>query len=245
MRIRRDVFRQAPDKLSLGHEIKVWGPRVIATILWEIGSRFELETGHQLDVTSDLPERYIAWMNAGATFDVFVGVPSGIDEFIKRGKINPETCATLARASIGVGIQAGAHKPDIGTVPAFKRTLFDATSIAYLNIGGGVYVQEMLERLGIYEAIKAKITRPDMDVVSDLVAKGDVEIGIVNVSQILTTHGVQLVGALPAELQSHVVFVAGVSSESGMPGAAQELIRFLREPCAASVIEAQGLEMCT
>jgi molybdate transport system substrate-binding protein len=251
MKIRRDIFPR-PSVLEIAPfaqvadattaEIKVWGPRVIATVLWEIGSQFELATGHQLDIASDLPDTFIRWMNAAEPFDVLVGTPPLIDDLTKNGKIAAESRTTLARSSIGVEVRAGAPNPDIGSVEAFKRTLLDAKSIAYLKIGGGLYVQGMLERLGIYDAIKSKVTRPDADIVSELVAKGDVELGMVNISQILTTSGVQLVGLLPRELQSDVVFVAGVSANSIAREASRSLIQFLTGPIAVAIIQSQGMK---
>ena len=100
----------------------------------------------------------------------------------------------------------------------------------------------LLERLGIAEAIKSKVTRPETDIVSELVAKGEVELGMVVITQILTTPGVDLVGPLPPEIQSYVVFSAGVSTNSKVPDAAKQLMRLLIGPKAIPVIKAQGME---
>jgi len=154
-----------------------------------------------------------------------------------------DTRAELVRTGIGVEVRAGAPKPDISSVEAFKRTLLDARSIAYLKEGAsGLYLAGLLDRLGIADAIKSKVTRPDADVVSELVAKGEIEIGIVGMTQILTTPGVQLVGPLPAEIQSYVSFVGAVGTNSHAPDAARELIKFLTGPVAVPVIKSQGME---
>ena len=122
------------------------------------------------------------------------------------------------------------------------RALLDAKSIANLRVGSGIYVASLLDRLGIAEAIKSKVTRPESDIVSELVAKGEVELGMVVITQILTTPGVDLVGPLPPEIQSYVVFTAGVSASSKGPDAAMDLIKFLTGPIATPVIKAQGME---
>ena len=109
-------------------------------------------------------------------------------------------------------------------------------------MGSGIYVHGLLERLGIAEAVKSKVTRPESDIVSELVAKGEVELGMVVITQILTTPGVELVGPLPPEIQSYVAFAAGVSVSSQAPDAATQLIRFLLGPTAIPVIKAQGME---
>ena len=249
MKLRRTVFPPTPypvdsllAQIPEATEIKVWAPWVIAAVLWKIGLQFELTSGYQLDITSDLPGTYIKWIDGGEPFDVLIGTPDMIDELTKTGKIAVETHATLCRSKVGVEVRAGAPKSDIGSVEAFKRALLEAESIAYLKVGGGLYVQNMLERIGIYDAIKSKVTRPDADIVSELVAKGDVELGMVNIGQILTTSGVQLVGPLPIELQSFVVFVAGVSNNSRAREAAQGLIQFLTGPNALAVMKSHGME---
>ena len=101
-----------------------------------------------------------------------------------------------------------------------------------------------LERLGIAEAIASKVTRPDTDIVSELVAKGEVELGMVVITQIMTTPGVELVGPLPREIQSYVTFTGGVSANAKAPDAARALLEFLQRPDAVSVITTQGMEAC-
>jgi molybdate transport system substrate-binding protein len=127
-------------------------------------------------------------------------------------------------------------------VSAFRRALLNAKSIAYLKVGSGIHLDNVLERLAIRKVIEPKVIRPDSDIVSELVAQGKVELGMVVITQILTTTGVDLVGPLPSDIQSYVTFVAGISSKSRAPDAAKELVEFLRGPRAAAVIESQGME---
>ena len=223
-------------------EIKVWTSRAIATVLAEIGPEFERMTGHKLRVTSDLPTAFARRHQAGEQFDILISGSSPVDEWIKAGRLIAETRKDIARSGIGVAIRKGARRPDITTVEAFKRTLLDAKSIAYLRVGSGIYIADLVERLGIADAIKSKVTRPETDVVSELVAKGEVELGLVVITQILTTAGVVLVGPLPPEIQSYVMFTAGVSANSKELDAAKHLIQFLTGPRARRVIRAQGME---
>jgi molybdate transport system substrate-binding protein len=223
-------------------ELKVWTSRAIATVLTEIGPQFERATGHKLIISSDLPPAFVRRANAGEPFDILISGSSPVDEWIKDGKLIAETRTDIARSGIGVEVRAGARKPNISSVEAFKRALLDAKSIAYLRVGSGIYVDGLLERLGIAEAIKSKVTRPESDMVSELVAKGQVELGLVVITQILTTPGVELVGPLPLEIQSYIVFTAGVSAKSTAPDAARQLIKFLTGPSAIPVIRAQGME---
>jgi len=224
-------------------EIKVFATRSIATVLNKIGPEFERTTGHKLNVITDVSIRMVRRISAGEPFDFLVAAPGHIDGLVKDGKIVPETRTNLVRSGIGVGVRAGAPKPDISSVEAFKRALLNAKSIAYLKEGmSGVYLAGMLERIGITETIKAKVTRPDTDIVSELVAKGEIELGMVVITQILTTPGVELVGPLPPEIQSYVTFAAGVSANSNAADAAKELMKFLKGPRAIPVIKSQGME---
>jgi len=224
-------------------EIKVWTARAIATVLAEVGPRFELSTGHDLVIASDLSAPFVRRANAGEPFDILITGSAPLDELIEGGKIVAETRTHIARSGIGVAVRAGAPKPDITSVDAVKQVLLDAESIAYLkDVGSGIHVARRLERLGIAKAIESKVTRPESDIVSELVSRGEVEIGLVVITQILTTPGVELVGPLPPEVQSYVVFTAGISANAEEPEGARDLIEFLTGPIATPVIEAQGME---
>jgi molybdate transport system substrate-binding protein len=221
-------------------EIHVWTARAIATVLQEVGPQFERASGHRLNVYSGLPTDFEKRLKAGDPLDILIS--SLVDQWVKEGKLVAATRTDIARSGIGVEVRAGTRKPDISSVEAFKRALLDAKSIAYLRVGSGIYVHGLLERLGIAEAVKSKVTRPESDIVSELVAKGEVELGMVVITQILTTPGVELVGPLPPEIQSYVAFAAGVSVSSKAPDAATQLIKFLLGPTAIPVIKAQGME---
>lgn len=223
-------------------EIQVWTARAIMTVLAETGAQFERTTGHRLNVYSGLSTDFQRRHNAGDPFDLVVSGSPLVDRWIEEGKLVASTRTDIARSGIGVEVRAGARKPDISSVEAFKRALLEAKSIAYLRIGSGIHLHGLMERLGIAEAVKSKVTRPDSDIVSELVAKGEVELGMVVITQILTTPGVEFVGPLPPEIQSYIAFVAGVSSKSRAPDAAKQLIKFLTGPTAIPVIKAQGME---
>jgi molybdate transport system substrate-binding protein len=224
-------------------DIRIFTTRAIMTVLGKIGPGFERTTGHTLDITTDIAIRMVRRIEAHEPFDLLVASPSQMDELVRQGKIAAETRTNLVRSGIGVEVRAGAPKPDISSVEAFKRALLNAKSVGYLKEGqSGVYLATLLERLGIAEAIAAKTTRPDTDIVSELVAKGEIELGMVVITQIMTTPGVELVGPLPAEIQSYITFAAGVSANAKAPEAARDLLKYLRGPAALPVITAQGME---
>jgi molybdate transport system substrate-binding protein len=231
-----------PQPAREGPVLRVWTARAIATVLAEVGPEFERATGYRLDVTSDLASGFDRRLAAGERTDLVISGSSNLDAWLQQGRLDPDTRTELARSGIGVAVRAGAPKPDIRSVEAFKRTLLTVRSVAYLRVGSGVHVDRVMERLGIAEAVRAKAIRPDTDIVSELVARGEVDLGIVVITQILTTPGVALAGPLPAEVQSHVAFVAAVSRTATHPDAARQLIRFLSRPTAKDVMRRQGMQ---
>jgi molybdate transport system substrate-binding protein len=248
MRMRSALFAVATLALFAGTaadaaEIKVLAPRAVATLLAEIGPQFEQATGHKISVRVELAIAAVRLVNAGEAFDLLVAAPGQVDGLVKDGKLAADTRTTLVRSGIGVEVRAGAPKPDVSTVEAFKRALIAAKSIGYLKEGqSGLYVAQVIERIGLTETVKSKLTLPETDIVSELVAKGEIELGMVNATQILTTPGVALVGPLPAELQTYIVFAGAIGANSKAPEAARELIKFLKSPAALSAMKSQGME---
>ena len=220
-------------------ELKLFTVRAITTILWEIGPEFERTTGHKLDVQTGFSPAFSKRIRAGEPFDLTFAPMAAIDALIRDGHVMPESRTPMVKSDAGVEVRAGASKPDIRTVDAFKQTLLSAKSIAYLPMAG---VPQLIDRLGLTDVLRAKTVIPDADIVSELVAKGKVELGIIVVTQIMTTPGVELVGALPPELRITSQFVGGISTKSKAPDAARELIAFLKSPKAVEVMRKQGME---
>jgi molybdate transport system substrate-binding protein len=228
---------------STSGELRVFTTRSIATVLEKIGADFERRSGRKLSVTTDVAVRMVRRINAGEPFDLLVAAPAQIAELIRAGKIIPETRTDLARSGIGVAVRAGAPKPDVSSVDAFKRALIAARSIAYLKEGqSGVYVAGVLERLGIADTIRSKLTLPETDIVSELVSRGEIELGIVVITQIVTTEGVALAGPLPSKIQSYITFTGGISAASQSIDAAKDLMAALESPLAVRVMKSQGME---
>ena len=224
-------------------EVRILTTRSVMTILDKIGPEFERTSGHTLNYSSDVAINLVRRIEAGEAFDVLVASPSQMDSLISKGIIVAASRTNLVRSGIGVQVKAGAPKPDISSMEAFKRALLDAKSIGYLKEGqSGVYLHQVFERIGIADAIRTKAVRPDKDIVSELVAKGEIELGLVVITQIVTTPGVDLVGPIPNEIQSYITFTAGIGAKATAPEAARQLLEFLKGPAALPVIKAQGME---
>ena len=220
-------------------ELKIFASRAVWTVLAEIGPEFEKSSGHKLNVITGLSSDFVRRINGGETFDVIAVPLPVLDTLIKNGKVAADSKSNLARSGYGVAVRAGAPKPDIGSVEAFKAALLKAKSITYLPVPG---VPQLIDRLGLEDAIAPKVTIPDTDTSSELVARGQIELGVLAVTQMFTTPGVELVGPLPPEIQFYTSFGGAVSATSKAPDAARNLLNFLRGPTAIPVIKAQGME---
>lgn len=223
-------------------EIKTLAATAIEIILREIGPAFERATGHTIVMTVDLAPNFKRRIDAGETFDVALFSALTVDELVAEGRVRADTRTPLFSAGIGVAVRRGAPKPSIDSVDAFRRTLLNARSIAYLKEGpSGVYFAGLLQRLGIADDLKSKSTLADSDTVSVMIANGEAELGIVIVPNILNVPGAELVGPLPPELQTTIHFAGGVATAATHADAAMQLIRFLRSPAAIRLIQAKSM----
>lgn len=223
-------------------EVKVIGATPMTAVIKELGSQFERDTGHKLItkfVSGTLVKQEI---DAGQTFDVIVSITPAIDGLVKEGKIAAGTRTDVAYAGVGVGVRAGAPKPDISSVETFKRALLNAKSVAHSKTGAsGTYFKGLLERLGIAEQMKPKLRPMPADTIAQAVPTGQAEMIVVTIP-IIMVPGAELVGPVPSELQFYNSFAAGVGAGAKEPEAAKALIRFLTSPQAVPVLKAKGME---
>jgi molybdate transport system substrate-binding protein len=217
----------------------------------ELGPAFERATGHRLITTrgpsmGDSPEAIPTRLARGETADVVILAGGSADELAKRGFVRPGSKVDLALSQIGMVVRAGTVTPDIGSVEAFRRTLLAAQSIGYSDSASGTYFSTMLfAKLGVEDQVAGKSRKvrgpPSGEPVAALVARGDVEIGFQQVSELIHVPGVTFVGAIPAELQPGFSFAGAITSAARQPEAALALLRFLASPEAASTIAKAGL----
>ena len=160
------------------------------------------------------------------------------------GKLAPGTRRALVRVGIGIAIREGAPKPDITTPDALRKTLLAQQKITYSDskTGGlsGINAQKVLQNLGIADEIKTKLL-PHSDG-QGLIAKGEADLGLYNVSEIPRAKGVVLLGPVPAAVQAYITYDAGVPASNASPSAAIEFLKFIASPAAAPPWLAAGLE---
>lgn len=213
----------------------------------DIKPLFEQATGHKLVVDADTSGRIAQRIGRGEETDFIISTSAGIDDLIKSGKVLADSKAAVARAGVGVVVRKGAPKPDVSTPDKFKQALLDAKSVAYTNpaSGGqsGVYFAKLLAQLGIADEINKKAKFGEGGPVAVIVGKGDAEIGMQPIPELLAHSDVaDFVAPLPAALQSYNHLTAGIPSNGKQPDAARALIKFLATPAAQAIMKAKGLE---
>jgi molybdate transport system substrate-binding protein len=227
-------------------EIRVISGGAFKQVLTAMTAEFEKQTGHKVSLTFRTVGQNLKAIDGGEVFDVAVLTPAAIDDLTKAGKVMPASRADLAKTGVGVVVKEGAPKPDISSVDAFKRTLLAAGSVAYIDpaAGGssGIYVGKLLERLGIAKEVNAKAKLIPGGAVAEHIAKGEAELGVHQISEILHVQGATLVGPLPPEIQNYTVYSAGIGASAKQPEAAKALVTFLAGPGAAPIIRSKGME---
>jgi molybdate transport system substrate-binding protein len=178
----------------------------------------------------------------GEAFDVAILNPELASELVKAGKVAAGTNTDFVRFGIGVAVRSGTPKPDIATSEALKQAVVNAKSITYTRGGSGVHFESLLSRWGIADQVKAKAKQVGGGEAIPAVAKGDIELGIDVLPQILSVPGAELVGPLPADLQNYVTLTVVISPVAKDPAAAKALVDFLKGPAAASLMSAKGME---
>jgi len=234
----------APILLPMGGlhaaELKVLAGGSMTGVLNELGPQFERASGHKLVIHFDTAPNLIRLATSGEPFDLGIVPIDVFKDAAARAKFGPPI--EVARVGYGVAVRAGAPKPDVSTLDAFKRTLLDAKSITFLPASAaGAYILKVFERLGIDEAMKAKTkvqTAPGQ-IVPALI-NGDAELAVF-VNNLLTAPGVEIAGPFPPELQQELVFPAAVATDTKEAAAAKAFIDYLTSPAAASAIRAKGM----
>jgi molybdate transport system substrate-binding protein len=221
--------------------IKILSGGAMKSFMVEVAPLFERANGAKVEIRFALTSLLKKEIEDGAAFDVALLPRPELDALVEAGKIAASTQTDITRSAVGLAVRAGAPKPDISTVDALKRTLQEARSIGYSDGPSGAYIAELLVRLGIAAAMKPK-TRLTSRPVAEIVAEGEAEVGMQQIVAILPVKGAELVGPLPSELQSIIVYAAGLAAAGGQGAAARAFIAFMATPEVVRMIRAKGME---
>jgi len=240
------VMGAGAPRAAAAAEIKVLTAGAFKQVLLALLPEFERTSGHKVTVQNDTVGALSKRIEGGEVFDLAVLTPAAIDALSSKGKFVSGSRVNLARVAVGVMVKGGTPKPDIGSVVAFKQALLAAKSVAYIDpaAGGssGIYVAGLLDKLGIAAEVKPKAKLIPGGSVAEHIARGEAELGIHQISEILPVKGVVLVGPLPAEIQNYTVYAAAIGAQAKESAAAKALLDALSGPAAAEVLKSKGME---
>ncbi len=224
-------------------EVKVIASGGLKAAYVDLVPVFERESGNKVATvfagSTDIMKR----ITSGEAFDLSIMPGTFLDELTKSGKIAAGSRVDLARSGIGVAVRAGASKPDISSGEALKRALLAAKSIAYSSSASGIYLAGLFQRMGIADALKARIKQsPPGTPVGDLIARGEAEIGFQQVSELLPISGIDFLGPLSPDIQHFTVFAGGLHVAAKAAEGAKALMGFITSAAAAPVIRKSGME---
>jgi molybdate transport system substrate-binding protein len=230
-------------------EIKVLSTTAMKMVFEALAAGYERDTGNRLNVILGPSAQLEKRLAEGEAADVAILARPGAEDLIGRGKIAPGSLVAVARSSIGIAVPKGAAKLDISTAESFKRALLAAKSIAVSKpVGGGAsgaHMAKVFAQLGITEAMTAKAKYGSggaAGLAGLVVLRGEADIGIQQMAELMAVAGIDVVGPLPAELQSVTEFTGAIPSGASHPQAGRDVIDLLTTPAAKGVIKAKGLE---
>lgn len=225
-----------------GRALRLLSSTALKSTMHELAPMFRQQSGIELEIDYGTSNQLMQRIRAGEQGDIALLTDTGIAELTAAGHLEAGSRTDFARTGIGVGVRAGAPRPAIGDVESFKRALLEAPSVTYTASGAsGVYFAGVLERLGIAEQVRAKAKIPAGGLIGELLVRGEAELGVQLICELLAVPGVALVGPLPAEMQSDMLFSSGIFARAAQAVPAAGFHRFLRSNQAREVMSQKGL----
>jgi molybdate transport system substrate-binding protein len=248
--MRRPIFATAFAVLTLAlsglaaqaAEITVLAGMGVVSAIRDLAPAFEQKTGHKVIVSQEQIPTMNEKISSGAPADVAAIAPYAAEEWISKGKLVAGTATNFAQAGVGVAVKAGAPKPDISNVAAFKAAMLNAKSIGYSRGGSGNIAADVMVKLGIADQLKARTQFIENRPVAEAVAKGEVEVGLQQINVIIPVEGADYIGPLPKELQETVKFAGAVLTVSKNPEVAKAFLKFAASPEAAPLLRKSAME---
>ena len=233
--------------MAAAADIRVLSVGAVQNAVRPLAVDFSKETGHKIVFTVGSPAVVAQKLKDGETFDAVIVSEPAMDALDKEGIVNPESRVRLANTGIAVAVRAGAPVPNLSTPEAFKEALLAAKSLVYgdptLPNQSGEKAEQILAKAGLLDALKGKLrVVPGQAESQDLIAKGEVEMGLYNLSEIPESKGLKIAGPVPAPLQLTTTYEGALMSDGSVPQAAREFIRFLSDPDARAKWLAAKLE---
>lgn len=237
----------AASSVTSAAELKILSGSGVQPVMAELVPKFEQQTGHKVIFDYGTVGGMADRVAKGEQADVVIASSQQIAALEAQGRVTAGSRTELGKTGVGLFVRKGAPKPDIGSVDAFKRTMLAAKSIGWNDPAAGapvsIYLLALFERMGIAAEMKPKTTAfKQRSERFAAVARGDIEIGFNQVSEIVAAEGVDLVGPLPAAIQQDTMFTAGIVVAGKEPAAAKTFIDYVSSPAARALMASKGFE---
>lgn len=224
-------------------ELKVVAPNAVKEAVTEIAARFERDTGHRVVFTWGGSEAIAKRIADGEVFDVVVNTSQGVERMAAEGRLAAGSRTDFCRSGVAAAVRPGMSPPDISSAAALKAALLGAPSIAISSGASGRYLEQLFQKLGVIDQIRHKIRQPPSGAqIGEMLARGDVELGFQQVTELMHAAGVQYLGPLPAELQNYTVWAAGWHTRAGQPDLARAFVRALAAAESGAAIRRTGMD---
>jgi len=224
-------------------QLRVLSTLALAKAMDELVAEFTRQTGTAVDADFAPTNALLDRVRSGETADLAILTAQGVDQLIDEGVLLPGSRSDIALSAVGIAVRAGAPKPDIASVAAFTSALLAARSVAYSRIGAsGVYFADLIARLGIAGQVNAKARIIPQGFTAELVANGEAELAVQQISELLMVPGIEVVGALPREIGSVTTFSSGVFGRSAQRDGAMDFAAMLASGKSASALRMSGLD---
>ncbi|MDR6585718.1 molybdenum ABC transporter substrate-binding protein [Herbaspirillum sp. BH-1] len=238
----------AASSLAAAADLHVVSSGGFAAAYKALAPDFEKKTGHKLisgwgPSMGETPQAIPNRLKRGEPVDVVIMVGDSLDKLVAEGKVSRSEHKLLALSRIGLAVKAGTPRPDISTLDAFKRTLLTAHSVVYSDSASGVFLStKLFKRLGIDQQMAYKGRMIPAEPVGEVVARGEAEVGLQQISELKPIKGIDIIGPIPESAQQLTPFSVGVVVGTREPQAARELLQYLASPAAEAAIKASGLD---
>lgn len=212
-------------------------------LLTELSDAYERQSGQPVAIVSTGGVDAARRVEDGEAFDFVVLAANAIEKLAARGRVDAQSRTDLAHSPVAIAVAAGAAHPDISSASAIRDAVLRARSIGYSTGPSGEHLASLFKRWGIADSIAPRIVQAPPGVpVGTLVARGDVELGFQQLSELMHLPGIEVIGLLPPEIQVVTVFSAAVCTVSNCPAAAEALLSFLASPEAGAAKRRHGME---
>ena len=226
-----------------GTDLRVVAPNAVKEVVSDAAARYERATGNRTVVTWSGSEAIAKRVGDGEVFDVVLNTPRNLDALAEAGKIVLGTRVDFAKSGIGVAARTGQPRPDVSNDDALRKVLLEAKSIGISSGPSGRYLTELFQRLGIAAQVQGKIRQPPSGAqIAELLARGEVEIGFQQISELQHAGGVEYLGPLPTGLQSYTIWSGGLHTAASDAAAGRTFLNTLLSPDLATAIRKAGMD---